>query len=188
MIFLKLQMQAVLALVLVTSATTCLLTTTGCEFKNPFQKKSQEPAVAAPLVNDDAEDFQGYYLTVTIDGSLTEKLKIEGNEQIWTTPVASPAPTIMFKMDEYKLGALKNATVNINPLINGKPNLQDIWQYAGTEPILPGDEIRLNLFNHFFDGRMIPGQRELPSGKYRLSLQVNGEESWDRQYIDFEVK
>lgn len=185
---LRLQMQTVLALVLVILASACLLTTTGCEFKNPFEKKSQEPAVTAPLENDDAADFQGYYLTVKIDGYQTERLKTEGYEQIWTTRETSPSPTIMFKVDEYKLGTFKAATISINPLINGKPNLRDIWQYAGAEAITPDDKTRLNLFNHFFDDRMVSGQKELPAGKYRLSLQVNCEEGWDRQYIDFEVK
>lgn len=186
--FLKLQKQAIMALALVILATACLLTTTGCEFKNPFEKKSQEPAVAAPLENDDADDFQGYYLTVKIDGYQTDKLKTEGYEQIWTTRDTSPSPTVIFKVDEYKLGTFKTATVSINPLINGKPNIQDIWQYASSEPITPDYETQLNLFNHFFDGRMVSGQKELPAGKYRLNLKVNCEEGWDRQYIDFEIK
>ena len=140
------------------------------------------------MENDDAEDFQGYFLTVKIDGYQTEKLKIEGNEQIWTILEASPTPKILFEMDENKLGPLKTATININPLINGKPDLQDVWQYAGQDQITPGTEILLDMFNHFFDGKMIAGIKELPAGKYRLGLQVNGEDSWDRQYVDFEIK
>lgn len=165
-----------------------LLTGTGCEFKNPFEKKTDGPNSLPPLENNDAEDFQGYFLTVKIDGYQTEKLKVEDNVQIWEALESSPTPKILFEMDENKLGPLKTATININPLINGKPDFQDIWQYAGEDKITPGKEIWLNLFNHFFDDKMIAGVRELPAGKYRLNLQVNGDDSWDRQYVDFEIK
>lgn len=166
-----------------------LLTGVGCEFKNPFVKKANTgPASPLPLEQEEAENFQGYFLTVKIDGFQAEKLKIEGNEQIWTVLKCSPTPTIMFEMNENKLGPLKIATININPLINGKPDRQDIWLYAGKDAIEPSQEIRLNSFNHFSDGKMIAGIKELPTGKYRLSLQVNGEDTWDRQFIDFEIK
>ena len=183
----SLKIQTITLLVLVAFSATCLLTTTGCEFKNPFAKKDG-PASRPPLENDDAENFQGHFLTVKIDSYQTEKLKIEGNEQIWTILEASSTPKILFKMDENKLGPLKTATININPLINGKPDLKDIWKYSGKDKITAGMEIQLNLFNHFFDDKMIAGVKELPAGKYRLSLHVVGEDSWDRQNIDFEIK
>lgn len=184
----NIKIQTITLLALAAFSTACLLMSTGCEFKNPFEKKDG-PTSKPPLENDKTEDFQGYFLTVKIDGNQTKKLKIEGNEQIWGVLQASPTPKIIFEMDENKLGPLKSASININPLINGKPDLQDIWQYAGQDQIIPEEEILLDMFNHFFDGKMVAGLKELPAGKYRLSLQVNGENNtWDRQYIDFEIK
>jgi hypothetical protein len=161
----------------------------GCnaKFKNPFAKKSSPPA--RPETSDkNLADFQGYFLSVKIDGVQTRELRIVDNEQIWNAGDCSSAPAVMFEVDQEKLAPIKNATISINPLIGGQPDLEDIWLYTGKDEMVPGKEISLDSFDHFVDGKVFTGLKKLPAGKYRLALQVNGYDTWDRQLINIEVK
>ncbi len=165
----------------------------GCNsnFKNPFAKKaatSGQPRFHVDTRGKDLADFQGHFLAVKIDGAQAQTLKIVDNEQLWSSGDCSPAPAMMFEVDQEKLAPIKNARISINPLIGGRADLQDIWLYTGQAEILPGKEIQLNSFDHIVDGKITTGLSELPAGKYRLSLQVNGYDTWDRQLIHIEVK
>jgi len=165
----------------------------GCNanFKNPFAKKaatSDQPRFHVDTRGKDLADFQGHFLAVKIDGAQAQALKIVNNQQLWSVGDCSPAPALMFEVDQEKLAPIKNATISINPLVGGRADLQDIWLYTGQGEILPGKEIQLNSFDHIVDGKITTGLSELPAGKYRLSLQVNGYDTWDRQLIHIEVK
>ena len=165
------------------------MTSTGCnaKFKNPFAKKPAPPP-RPDTRGRNLPDFQGYFISVKIDGEQTRKLKTVDNEQIWTVGECSSTPTVIFEVDQEKLAPVKNATITINPVIGDKAELRDIWLYTGGEEISPGRAIELKSFEHVSDGKIVSGLRALPPGRYRLSLQVNGYDAWDRQLIYFRVE
>ena len=171
-----------------------VLTAAGCQsITSKGQKTDTSPDMdtqAAPPLTDTSvmEDYQGFYMTVEIGGEQTVMSQKEGGVQIWTVSACAATPTIVFTMDENKLGTLKKASIAFNPLKAGKVDLSNFYLYAGGTKFLPGSELELDVFNHFHDGRMDQNVKKLPPGEYRISIQVNGGKSWDRQYVDTEVK
>ena len=171
-----------------------VLTVVGCQsITSKGQKTDTAPNMGTqatdPLADTAAmEDYQGFSMTVNVGGEQTVMARKEGGAQIWTVPACTATPTIMFTMDENKLGMLKKASIAFNPLKAGKVDQSNFYLYVGGTKILPGRELELNLFNHFHDGGMDQNVERLPVGRYRINIQVNGRTSWDRQYVDTEVK
>lgn len=187
----------------------------GCQNgQNPFQSKGKtQPAAQAPAKqteepapaeNEPAEpaklpgppmptaakpDFQGQHLTVRLDGQTTAPAEDSEIEQIWIVnePI-SPAPTLQFTLDEAALGPVKKASIIINPIVDGEVRQADLWQYAGRTALAPGQPIALDVFHHIAEGGIEQNLQALPPGEYRISIQVNGEQTWDRQHIRATVK
>ena len=172
-----------------------LLTTIACNdmkgmnwSKNKTASGDKAGGESTDKASKEVVHFQGFNIIVIIDGKKTTTAQKDGSEQIWTVPPCSSTPTLTFTMDENILGPLNVASLLLNPIRNGQPVVQNIWQYAGSDKIEPGKKVTLNLFTHIAEKKMQQNIGELPAGKYRLSVQVNGEKTWDRQYIDIEVK
>ena len=172
---------ALLAAGVLTSAGCQSMTSKGKAGTGPKTKNQPSPATAM-------DDYQGFYMTVKVDGKKTVMSQEEDGMQIWTVPPCSATPTIMFTMDGKKLGALRGASITISTLKAGKVDPSNFYQYAGGTKFLPGRKLKLDIFNHFYNGRMDQNVKKLPQGSYRINIQVNGRKSWDRQYIDTEVR
>lgn len=170
---------------------TGLILTVGCQKMKGFRSKSPKKAEApAPSASAPAErdNFPGGCLVVTLDDRPTTEVKKENNEQIWAGGDISATPTLVFAMDESVLGPLKNVSLVIQPVRDGKVVEGDIYQYAGKKKLTPGQPIRLDAFTHVKDNKLQSGVKSLPAGAYRVALQVHGRKHWDRQRIDVTVK
>ncbi len=169
---------------------TGVLTPMGCQSMTSKGKAGADLKTKNQPSHDAAamDDYQGFYMTVKVDGKKTVMSQKEDGMQIWTVPACSATPTIMFTMHAKKLGALKGASITISTLKKGKVDPSNFYQYAGGIKFLPSRKLKLNIFNHFHSGKMDQNVKKLPQGSYRINIQVNGGKSWDRQYIDTEVK
>lgn len=167
-----------------------LLTTAGCQPMTSSKgqvadkPRAQEPAPAPSELNN----FPGGYLVVKLDGNATQEGPKENHEQIWSGGVISSTPTILYTMDERALGAIKNASLVIQPTKNGKVVEGDIFQYADGRKLTPDAAIKLDRFSHVYESKLDTDLKALPAGTYRISLQVHGTKGWDRQRIDVRVK
>ncbi len=136
----------------------------------------------------ETEDFQGHYLTVKIDGEKTDMADKVGGDQLWTIDRCSPNFTLEFKYDEDKLGKFNEVDVVINPMKGNAADHRVMYQCDPVRDTLkPGRKMRMTRFSYFHDGKL-EKIRKLPAGKYRISVQVNGEKTWDRQYITVEIR
>jgi hypothetical protein len=170
----------------------------GLQTSNPFKGDPSSPAGASastdtpartpPQTTKPQRDFTGHSLTVTLDGQVTRPGRTRQGQQIWDGGVINPTPILTFTLDEQKLGAFQRANLIINPRRDGRVDPTDLWEYAGSQPLQPAVNITLDRFNHFADNTMQQDLTALPPGTYRISLQVTGENTWDRQYIDVTVE
>jgi len=133
------------------------------------------------------DDFQGYYLTVFIDGRETAQAEKRGDEQLWTVGECSGNPTIRFHMDTGHLGDRKTVGLVINPMKGTAPDHGVLFQNDSIKGLKPGKDLTLDGFDRIGDGKLVK-LKGLPPGKYWFSFMVNGHKTWDRQRILVEVK
>lgn len=168
-----------------------MLTAVGCQQmitpKGQGAGKSVQPGQAGPSPSD-RDNFPGGCLVVTLDNKPTREATKEESEQIWAGGEISAAPMLLFSMEEDVLGPVKNVSLVIQPLKDGKVIEGDIYQYAGKQKLAPGQPVKLDTFMHVKDNKLDTGLKSLPPGTYRIGLQVFGQKHWDRQRIDVTVK
>jgi hypothetical protein len=140
-----------------------------------------------PLKQLRKADFQGWHLTVMIDGRETQPAYREGTRQIWSAGVVSPTPKVEFVADRPYLGEFRDARLSLHAVRDGRVVVSELWQYVGEATLAPLNGIALNRLRRVADGE-IAEHTALPPGQYRLTLHVRGEETWDRQYVDLDVK
>jgi hypothetical protein len=147
------------------------------------------PTAPPPMPTADKPDFQGHHLNVALDGQATTPVVSGQVEQIWRVadPIAA-TPTVRFTFEETALGPMKKASIIINPIVDGEVQQANLWQYAGRSPLEPGQSIALGVFHHIADGKIDQNVKGLPPGEYRISVQVNGQATWDRQHIRVTVE
>jgi hypothetical protein len=136
--------------------------------------------------SDEKGDHQGWSLTVAIDGSESSPGEAgPGGVQYWTVPSFSARPVIRFAADKKKLGKFRMASVWLNPYVNGDLDCRKLYKLEAAD-LAPGRECHARRWGRFFDGyEVVEG---IPSGRYRLAIQAWGEKSWDRQYMNVEVR
>ncbi len=142
---------------------------------------------ATPAKSAEKEMFQGHYITVWIDGEKTEPGGKDGSEQLWKVDDVSSNPKIKFELDTKKLGKFKQADVIVNPVKGGKVDQQVMYKCDAVAGMKPGKELQLKEFGWFHD-RTYEKVTKIPPGKYRITVRVNSEGNWDRQYIMAEIK
>lgn len=167
-----------------------LAATAGCKPMTATREKepSEPPRTAAAVPPSERENFPGGCLTVKLDGTPTRESKKENNEQIWSGGVISPAPTLLFLLEEEAMGPMKHVSLVIQPLRDGQVIEGDLYQYTGPQKLIPGVAIPLNQFSRIHDNQLQSDLPALPEGNYRISLQVQGQKHWDRQRIDVQVR
>jgi len=133
------------------------------------------------------EDFRGWYLTVWVDGKQTHEGEKLGRDQTWEGGQVSTTPTIKVAMDTARLGSLKSAEILLNPVsARGGVDGSDMWQPKAKLTEV-GKGIKLGPFDHIGGGKMVKADA-LPPGRYRLSVHIDGEKTWDRQYVMITVR
>ena len=141
-----------------------------------------------PAPRQKKEEFQGWHLTVWVDGDKTKATgrKMDG-QLVWKADDIEPNPIIKFTFDEAHLGRFRQLQVTINPTkADGSRDYGRMYKPRGVQ-IPVGKDIRLASFE-FFDGRRLSHVSGLPTGRYILSVRVTGERSWDRQCIPIKVE
>jgi hypothetical protein len=159
--------------------------TTASEFTQPV--RTEPVSGPTPLRQLRKADFQGWYLTVLIDGREALPSYLEGERQIWTAGVVSTTPSVEFVADRPYLGAFEEARLTLRPIRNGQVVMEEVWLYAGEARCAPLRGVRLDRLRRV-DGEDVIDHAALPPGRYRLNLHVRGERTWDRQYVDLTIK
>jgi hypothetical protein len=155
------------------------------EFTQPV--RTEPVSGPTPLRQLRKADFQGWNLTVLIDGRETIPTYLEGERQVWTAGVVSTTPSVEFVTDRPYLGAFADARLTLRPIRNGQVVMDEVWMYAGEARPAPLRGVRLDHLRRV-DGEDVIDHAALPPGRYRLNLHVRGEQTWDRQYIDLTVE
>jgi len=176
-----------------------VVTTVGCE--NIFNKTKTETETVKPeskglTANDekisiDKSEREGFNLTVILDDTEAVPDRYVAGEKIWKVPPCNPTPTIFFQLDHEILGDFKSASLTINPIVDGKIERTDVWEYVGEDKLAPDKKITLNKFNNYREGgESSKGIKALPAGKYLFNLRINGSgpAKWDGRAIEVEIK
>ncbi|MCK5114220.1 MAG: hypothetical protein KAR11_05605 [Phycisphaerae bacterium] len=169
-----------------------LITAVGCE--NVFKKSNNDAPTAASSTTDlkiDKSERDGYNINVKIDDTEAVPTRHVNGENFWEVPQCKSTPTIFFEIDPTILGEFQSATLIINPVVDGKIQRTEIWEYAGEETLSPDKAMVLDKFNHYTnDGKCNKGVGSLPAGKYVFNIRVigNGHVKWDGRAIETEVK
>ena len=174
-----------------------IITTIGCEnIFNKTKTETVEPDTKAlpgsgEEISTDKGEREGFNLTVMIDDTETVPDKYVAGEKFWKVPPCKPTPTIFFQLDREILGDFKSATLTINPVVDGKIERTNVWEYVGEDKLEPDKNITLNKFNHYSTGgKFQKGIESLPVGKYIFNLRIEGSGAakWDGRAIEVEIK
>jgi hypothetical protein len=174
-----------------------IITTIGCEnIFNKTKTETVEPDNKALSADNEKTTFdkserEGFNMTVMLDEAEAVPSKYVTGEKFWKVPPCKPAPTIFFQFDREILGDFKSATLTINPVVDGKIERTNVWEYVGEDKLEPDKKITLNKFNHYSDGGKSQKDIEsLPVGKYIFNLRIEGSgtATWDGRAIEVEIK
>jgi hypothetical protein len=154
--------------------------------RTPAPTPTEPLSTPTPLKQLRKANFQGWYLTVLVDGRQTRPADISEKRQVWQAGNVSPTPSVEFVLDREALGGFLASRISLRPVRDGRPVLDELWLPAESTAARPLERTRLSGFRQVRDNE-ITHHDALPPGRYRLILHIRGEQNWDQQYIDLQI-
>ena len=180
----KILIPAVAALVLLAGCAEIKVDVGDLPYRGRGPKKDEDSDTRAKY---EKQEFQGHYLSVSIDGKEAKLDKMVGGEQYWSVSKCGRNPSIEFEMDEKHLGEAQSVYLTIHPMKGEVPDSGVTYENDAVRKLQPDEKFKLQGFDRIAGGRLerVDG---LPRGQYVFALRVVGGKTWDRQRIVVEVK